>query len=250
MSLRLSALVGTHHIRHLAIFVAQLWPTVNPTDRRQRQHTPYATTILEHDTIPVAFLSINDRSLCQIGETTEITLQNGILLPRTLQVLCAVTHLAAMTPRGKHMADEQGIICTIMLDDARTLKETALVGFTLEIMAVTAFYDTLQIACQLTHLACTEEDVGRTIVIEEQGSIVEMTQTRVDSPGTFSLISSKDIGIAHSAGLVGSQQRPELAIMIFQRGSPLSTSVDSTLLEIVLGGIRQFVKHVTYCLPI
>ena len=65
------------------------------------------------------------------------------------------------------MTDEQGVVGAVMFDDARALKETTLVCLTLKIMAVATFYDTLQVACQLTHLARAEEYVGRAVVIEE-----------------------------------------------------------------------------------
>ena len=110
--------------------------------------------------------------------------------------------------------------------------------------------DTLQIACQLTHLTGSEEHVGCAVVIEEQGGIVKMAQTGMDSPRTFGLRSREDIGIAHRTLLIRSQECPELTIVVFQRGGPLSTTIDRTLLQIILRRIRQFVEDIAHRLPV
>ena len=148
------------------------------------------------------------------------------------------------------MRDELCIVHAIVLDDTRALQQTSLIGLTLEIVTETTLHDTLQITRQLAHLSCSEEYVWRTVVIEEQRRIVEMTQTGMDGPRALGLGSREDIGIAHRTRLVGSQQRPELTIMIFQRGGPLSTTIDRTLLQVILGRIRQFVEDITHRLPV
>ena len=58
---------------------------------------------------------------------------------------------------------------------------------------------------------------------------MEMSHARQDLPGAFCLICRKDIGIAHSPLLIGSQQRIELPVVVFQRSSPLTSSVGRTL---------------------
>ena len=58
-SLRLSADEGTHGVRHLAVLVAQHRPAVDPAAGHDSEHTPYSTTILENDAVPVGRLSTN-----------------------------------------------------------------------------------------------------------------------------------------------------------------------------------------------
>ena len=197
--------IRTHHLRHLSILIAQLWPTVNPANGTQRQHTTNATTILEHDTIPVALRGIHDGTLCQIREATEVRLQHSILLPGAIQVLGAIAHLTTMTARGIDMRDKQSIISTIVLDDTCTLQQSTLIGLTLEIMTQRTFHNTFQVACQLTHLACSEENIWCAILVKEQGGIMKMAQTGMDSPRTLRLLCRKDIRVAHRAWLIGSQ---------------------------------------------
>ena len=155
-----------------------------------------------------------------------------------------------MTAGSIDMADEQGIVGAAMLDDTGALQQAALVGLTLEVMAVTTLDDALQVARQLTHLTRSEEHVGCAVVIEEQGGIVEVAQTGVDGPRSFSLRSGKDIGIAHGSLLVGSQECPELTIVVFQRGGPLAAAVDGTLLQVVLRRVSQFVENIAHGLPV
>ena len=148
------------------------------------------------------------------------------------------------------MRDELCIVHAIVLDDTRSLQQTSLIGLTLEIVTETTLDDTFQITRQLTHLSCSEEHIRRTVVIEEQRRIVEMAQTGVDGPGTLSLGSRKDIGVSHATCLVGSQQRPELTVVVFQRGSPLSTTIDRPFQQVILRRIRQLVEDIANGLPI
>ena len=64
-----------------------------------------------------------------------------------------------------------------MLDDTGTFEQSRLIGLSLEVMAQTAFDYSFQVASQLTHLACSEKHIGGAIIVEEEGGIVEVTQT-------------------------------------------------------------------------
>ena len=105
--------------------------------------------------------------MCQIRESTKVTLKDDILLPLGIQVLCAIAYLTAMTAWSIDVADEQCIICAVVLDDAGTFEQSAFIGLTLEIMALTAFDHTLQVTRQLTHLPSSVEDIGRAVVVKE-----------------------------------------------------------------------------------
>ena len=254
--------IGTHSRRHFTVLVAQHGPAVNPADGRDGEHTAHTATVLEHDAVPVALLGVDDSTLSQIREATELTLQDDVLLPRAVQVLCAVAHLTAMLAGAVRLADELGIVSSVVLHDAGSLQQAALIGLTLEVVAQRTFDDTLQVACQLAHLARSEEHVGRAVVVEEQRSVVEVAQTRVDGPRAFSLLGGEDVCVAHLAGLVGSQQRPELTVVILQRRSPLAAAIDGTdalallLLEgqrerqVVLRRVRQLIEDIAHGLPV
>ena len=155
-----------------------------------------------------------------------------------------------MTARGIDVADELGVVGALMLDDAGAFQQTALVGLTLEVVAQAALNDTLQVACKLTHLARSEEHVGRAVVVEEQGGVMEVAQTRVDGPRSFSLRSGENIGVAHRTGLVGSQECPKLTVVVLQRRSPLSAPVDRTFLQVVLRRVGQLVEDIADGLPV
>ena len=79
---------------------------------------------------------------------------------------------------------------------------------------------------------------------------MEVAHPRHQVPGTLSLLCREDIGVAHRPGLVGSHQRIELALMILQRGGPLTTSIDRTLQQVVLGRVRQSVEDIADGLPV
>ena len=188
--------------------------------------------------------------MCQIGEASEVALKDDVLLPGAVEVLGTVAHLTAMTARGIDMADKLCVIGAVVLDDTRALQQATLVGLALEVMTQATLDNTFQVAGELAHLASAEEHVGRAVVIEEQGGIVEVAQTGVDGPRSFSLRSGKDIGIAHGSLLVGSQECPELTIVVFQRGGPLAAAVDGTLLQVVLRRVSQFVEDIAHGLPV
>ena len=101
-----------------------------------------------------------------------------------------------------------------MLDDTGALQQATLISLTLEIVAKTSLNDTFQVTCQLAHLSRSKEHIGCAIVIKEQRCVMEMAQTRVDGPRTFSLGSREDVSVAHRTALVGSEQRPELSIVV------------------------------------
>ena len=137
-----------------------------------------------------------------------------------------------------------------MFDDTRTLQQACLIGLTLEDTLVGALYDITQILLQLHHLTCAIDDINAIIVIKEQRAIVEMTHARDNGPRSFSLWSREDISIAHRTLLVGSQQSIEPAVMIFQRGGPLSTSVHRTFQQVILGGVGQLIEDIAHGLPV
>ena len=79
---------------------------------------------------------------------------------------------------------------------------------------------------------------------------MEVTHTGDDLPRSLSLLSGEDIGIAHLALLVGSQKGIELTVMILQRGGPLSTTIDRSLLHVILRRIRQLIEDIANRFPV
>ena len=151
-----------------------------------------------------------------MAETTEITLQNNVLLPLAVQVFGAVAHLTPVQPTAIGLTDEHSIIGAAMLDDAGTFQQSGLFFFTLEIVAQATLDNSFQIGCQLAHLARSKENVRRAVVIEEQGGIVEMAHTCMDGPWSLGFRCGKYIGVAHSALFIRGQQCPELTVVKFQ----------------------------------
>ena len=250
VGLGLPASVGAHLLGNLPVFIAQHRPAVYPANGRKRQHTAHAATVLEHDAIPVAFLGVNNSSLSQIREAAEVAFQDHVLLPLPLQVLRAVANLAAMAAWRIDMRDQQGIVRTVMLDDTGSLQQSPFVLLALEVMAQRAFHHAFQVASQLAHLARSEENIRRAVVVEEQRSVMEVAQARMNGPGTLGLRSGKDVGVAHGTALVRSQQSPELPVVILQRGRPLAATIYRSLLHIVFGRVRQPVEDVAHGLPV
>ena len=213
--LGLIALIGAHGLGHLAIFIANHRPAVDPAHGRDCKYAPYPTTILEDDAIPVAILTIDDGALSHVGESTKIALQDNRLLPRSLKVVGTVAHLTAMTTRGKDMTNHKQIVTSIMLDDAATFQEPRLVGLTLEHLAVSTLDNIGEVGLQLNHLARAIEHIDTVVIVEEERSIVEMAHARVYCPRPLGLRGGTDIGLSHGTTLVGSEERIELSFVIF-----------------------------------
>ena len=117
-SLRLTTLQRAHLVRHLAILIAQHGPAVDPATRHHGEHTAHTTTILEDDAIPVALLRVDDGTLSFVREASELTFEDDLLLPRTMDIVSTIAHLTAMTTRGIDVRDHQQIVFAVVLDDA------------------------------------------------------------------------------------------------------------------------------------
>ena len=122
-----------------------------------------------------------------------------------------------------------------MLDDTRTFQQTLLVFLALEDLLMGTFDDVGEVGLQLHHLTSAVDDIHTVVVVEEQGAVVEMAHAREDLPGAFCLVGREDIGVTHRTSLIRGQEGIELAVMIFQRGGPLTASVSRTFLQIVFG---------------
>ena len=137
-----------------------------------------------------------------------------------------------------------------MLDDTTALQDSFLVFLSLEDTHVGSLDDIREVGFQFHEFARSVDDIHTTVVVEEQRAVVEVTHTRDDGPGTFCLLSREDIGVAHRPLLVGSQQRIELPVVVFQRGGPLTATVGSALLQVVLRRVCQLIEDITYRLPV
>ena len=92
-----------------------------------------------------------------------------------------------------------------------------------------------EVGLQLHQLTGTIYDIYTVVVIEEQRAVVEVAHTRYQRPLTGRVLSTINISVAHSTLLVGSEEHIEATIMVFQGSSPLTTTIDGTFLQVVLG---------------
>ena len=77
-----------------------------------------------------------------------------------------------------------------------------------------------------------------------------MTHAGHDSPRSLRFLRREDVGVTHTAPLVGSQQCIELPLVVFQGGRPLSASIYRPFPEVVFRGVGQLVEDITYRLPV
>ena len=148
------------------------------------------------------------------------------------------------------MGDHEEVVFAVFLDDARTLEEAFLVFLTLEDVHISALDDVGEVGLEFHQFARAVDNEHTAVVIEEQRTVVEVAHTGDEFPRTFGLLSGEDIGVAHSTLFIGSQKGIELAVVIFQRGGPLSAAVGGSLLQVVLRRIGETVEDVADGLPI
>ena len=202
---------------HQAFLVAQHRPSVNPPAGHQHRHTAYAPTVLEDDAVPVAILTIYDGALSHMGESTKGTLQDDALLVRAADIVGTIAHLTTVTAgNAPHLRNHQQVVVTLVLQHPAAFQDSRLVSLALEQLMVRTLDDIRQVGLQLHHLAGAVDDIHAVVVIEEQGAVVEMAHARQEGPLALCLLGSEDIGVAHRSCLVGSQERIETTIVIFQ----------------------------------
>ena len=214
--LRLVALQRPHGLRHLSVLIAYHRPSVNPPARRESEHSPYPTAILEDDAVPVTVLCIDDSALSNVWEPSKIALQNNVLLVWSVDVVGAVAHLTAVASWSVYLRYHQEVVFASVLDYTAALKKPCLVLLTLEYLLVCPLDYIREVWFQLHQLSCAIDDIHPAVVIEEERAVVEVAHTRDEVPWSFCLFSREDICVAHRTLLVGSQQSIEAPIVIFQ----------------------------------
>ena len=112
-----------------------------------------------------------------IAKGTELTLQNHVLLVRTVNIVCTVTYLSTMPSRTVGLGDHHQVVLPVMLDHARALQESVLISLTLEDMLIGTFNDIREIRFQLHHLARAIDHIHPVVIVEEQGAVVEMAHS-------------------------------------------------------------------------
>ena len=78
---------------------------------------------------------------------------------------------------------------------------------------------------------------------------MEMLQTAVDGPFTLDIIGGADISLS-TRTVVRSKERIELATMMLQRCSPLTTTIHRTLLHVILRRIGKFREDIVHGFPV
>ena len=229
------AVVAQHRLLHLgrniALLICQHWPSVLPGTWLQREHSAHTTTVLEYDAIPVAILIIYNRTLSHAVESGKLRLQNHLFFVRTRYLICTITNLTtrvSLWPRY-----HQKIILAVVLDHAGTFEQTRFISITLKEFTMAARYHFRKVCIQLHHLSRSINHVCLIVVIEEESGIMEMLQTAVDSPLALDIIGGADISLSTGI-IIRSKERIELATMILQRSSPLTTTIHRTLLHVIL----------------
>ena len=167
-----------------------------------------------------------------------------------MDVVGTVANLTTMTAWGIGVGDHEEVVFAVFLDDARTFKEAFLVFLALEDVHVSALDDVGEIGLKFHQFARAVDDEHTAVVVEEQRTVVEVAHTGDEFPRTFGLLGGENIGVAHSTLFIGSQEGIDLAVVIFQRGGPLSATVGGSLLQVVLRRIGETLEDVAYGLPI
>ena len=129
--------------------------------------------------------------------------------------------------------NHQEIILAVVLDHAGAFEQACFISITLKEFTMAARHHIRQVGIQLHHLSRSINHVCLIVVIEEESSIMEMLQTAVDSPFSLDIIGGADISLSTRI-IIRSKERIELATMILQRSSPLTTTIHCTLLHVIL----------------
>ena len=235
---------------NLSFFIAEHWPSVDPSAGHEQRHAADGATVLEDDAIPVAPLRVDDGSLSRVAESAEGSLENNILLIRSFGFVGTIAHFAAMAAWCIDLRNHQQVVATLKLDHTRTLQQASLLSFALEGMAVRVRHHTLQVGSQLHLLACTIEHINAAVVVEEQRCIVEVRQSRHQCPRSFCFLSRIDIGAAHVARLVRHEEHIEATVVVFQRGCPLSAPVDGAFEQAVAWRVIECLTYIAGNLPV
>ena len=235
-------------LRNATELIAHLRPTVDPATGHERRHTPHAAAVLEDDSIPVAVGRIEDSPLPHRSETAELTIEHHATLVGATDVISPIADLMPMA--SGRPGNHQQVVATTMLDHAGALEQAALGGTSLEELNVRVGNDIREVWLQFHHLARAVDDVNAVVVIEEERAVVEMTHTGEQRPLTFDIGGRINISVAHGAALVGSQESIEAPVVVLQRGSPLASAIDRSLLQVVLRRVRQTVEDVADGLPV
>ena len=237
-----------HLERHIALLISQDRPSVLPGTRLQGRHSAYTATILEDKAIPFAVRCIHDGALSYSTEAGKLGLQDNLLLVWTIDMVCTIANLTTRMSLDK-TRNHQEIILAIMLNHARTLQQTGLLGITLKKLALAAWHHISKVSIQLHDVARTIHHIYLVIIIEEERGIMEMAQTAVDGPLALSTIRRADISFSPRV-VIGSKESIKLSSVIFQRGSPLSSAIHSSLLHIIFRRIREFGEDIVHHLPV
>ena len=245
------AIVAQHRLLHLgrniSLLIGQHRPSVLPGTWLQREHSAHTTTVLEYDAIPVAILIIYNRTLSYAIESGKLRFQNHLLFVRALNVICTITNLTtrmSLWPRN-----HQEIILAVVLDHAGAFEQTRFISITLKEFTMAARHHFRQVGIQQHHLSRSINHVCFIVVIEEESGIMEMLQTAVDSPFAFDIIGCTDISLSTGI-IIRSKERIELATMILQRSSPLTTTIHRTLLHVILRRIGKFREDIVHGFPV
>ena len=235
---------------NLSFFIAEHRPSVDPSAGHEQRHAADGATILEDDAIPVAPLRVDDGSLSRVAESAKGSLKDDILLIRSFGFVGTVAHFAAMAAWCIDLRNHQQVVTTLKLDHSRTFKQTCLISFALEGMAVRVRHHALQIGSQLHLLAGTIEHINAAVVVEEQRCIVEVGQSRHQCPWSFCFLCRIDISATHVARLVRYEEHIEAAVVVFQRRCPLSAPVDGAFKQAVAWRVIECLTHIAGNLPV
>ena len=105
-----------------------------------------------------------------------------------------------------------------------------------------------QVALQLAQFARAVEHVDLAVVVEEEGGVVEVRRTRLQSPALGRV--GRRIDIAPIGLVVGREVEIELTVVVADGGGPLPASVSGTFQQVVLGAVGQLVEHVADDFPV
>ena len=236
-----------HGLGHLSILVAQYGPSVNPPAGHQHRHASHASAVLEKDTVPSAFAVVHDGSLCHpAAKSAKGALKDYLFLIRAVNAVCAVAHLSAYASRGPR--NHQQIVLASVLDHAAAFQEASFCGVALECLSPAAGHHALHVGRQFYDVSRAVADIDAAVIVKEECGIVEVGQARVDCPRSLGLFCRHDVGVGVHVVVCG-EEGIEPAIVIAERGGPLSASVGGAALHLVSRRVCKLVKEVAHRFP-
>ena len=105
-----------------------------------------------------------------------------------------------------------------------------------------------QVGFEFPQLPRAVEDIGPSVVVEEERGVVKMGQSGYERPLAGGIVGG--VEVAFERGIVGREIGVVATVAVTQRGGPLSASVDGALHQIILRFFVDTVVEVAHDVPV